>query len=148
MGDFLLCLSIPLCFRARIKLGEPESGSIGLLKIFPWRRVVMAEDGEEAEHLLGMMADGHRKARRGRNLLLATGSAGRVRVWRWDVLARMDTRMGPQKRQGEMAAKVADKVRCTEGRHTGMTAYWTERRAVSVRSYRKLSWMRTTRVGN
>ena len=66
----------------------------------------MAEDGEEAEHLLGMMADGHRKARRGRNLLLATGSAGRVRVWRWHV----DTRMGPQKRQGEMAVKVADKV--------------------------------------
>ena len=42
----------------------------------------VAEDGEEAEHLLGMMADGLKKARRGRNPLLATGSGVMVRVWR------------------------------------------------------------------
>ena len=36
----------------------------------------MAGDGEEAEHLLRVMTDGHRKARRGRNLFCKQG------VWR------------------------------------------------------------------
>ena len=41
------------------------------------RRERMAGDDEWAGHLLGMMADGDRKARRGRNLLLDAGSGVR-----------------------------------------------------------------------
>ena len=94
------------------------------------RRERMAGDDEWAGHLLGMMADGDRKARRGRNLLLGcrewsqgSGCGGGKCQHGW-------VNEGTEKGAGGMVVKVVEKVPAaksnvvhTKGTYSGITTH-------------------------